>query len=1092
MRPPPSLVQWLVAGANGGAPSWQGPAFWGVDNVRTAANTNGFYGGPLPAPGEWVRLSVPAILVGLEGQTVQGIAFATYDGAAAWDRAGKLPASPGAAGSGGAPEVVGTPLVQGCATAPPGLVASWKGQGTSSDSAGTNNGTAWYLTTPYPTGEVGNAFGLNGNDANVNVPDAPALRFTNAMSVETWIMPTLSGARAILSKWDIATGPNQRWYNLYINANGYANFTVSSDGTAGAGSCGLVTSAIMVTNGVWTHVAATYDGGVLSIYLNGSLQSPTTFWSAGIHAGPDDVGIGGVVGGASNGAVGAPFGGEIDEASLYSSVLTAAQVQSIYQAGSAGKCPLAPCAPVPPSLVAWWKGEGNALDSAGNNNGTNYYATYAGGEVGQAFSFNAYDGNINVPDAPALRFTNPMTVETWIMPTVSGARAILSKWDIATGPNQRAYNLYLDANGYANFTVSSDGTAGNSIIVSNTSPVPLNTWTHLAATFNEPSLSLYVNGQLAGSNTWYHTIYAGNDAVGIGGVVGGATGGAVGAPFGGEVDEASLYSSALMPAQIQAIYAAGTAGKCGPVSVAMVNDPTQDSGDTDPTHDVNKNTESECCFILANNSQTIVAAFSNTHLDEAGFGSKNLGEIFPGIPAPRSTYWSLSTNGGTWFTNTLPLPPSPTNMTSAWQGDAPNPVICYDPGAGASGTIYLLCNCSREPANWYGFRLWTSTNLGANFTLVNTNIPGDSWGISNVDRPMINVNLTNHDLYVAGVATFTNGGLFAASSANGGTSWTNCKLFDPNGHMPDIAVTPAGAVYVTWVTSTNTNGGYSNSVSYAWLPAGSTSWSGPASLGITLNSTEYWGERSPLRFKGDSASDSFQTLPFPRAVFANGYIYLVYSDLPYRGSTTDQGDIFLAEAEINGSDGSLILTTNVTVNNDGTQTDQWCPAIAVKPGGTELFVGYYSRQNDPVNNSWIRAYGAKGDVANGLANATFDCFPISPTAFQPLFAGTNSVASMQYDPVYPTGGYACWDDYARIVCPAPGRPPSCQGCITTIIGNFGDENWVQDDNTWAAADNKYFYYAWCDNSATWTTDILGTTNTTTRPDANVMLARIPQ
>ena len=195
------LVQWLVAGANGGAASWQGPAFWGVDNVRTAANTNGFYAGPLPASGQWVRLSVPALRVALEGQSVQGIAFASYDGAAAWDRAGKLPAA--APGSGGAGAGAQNLQTQSCTNAPAGLVAWWKGERNALDSASSNNGNPWNVTLPYPSGEVGYAFGLNGNNASVNVPDSSVLRFTSAMSVEAWVMPTLTGARAILSKWDM-------------------------------------------------------------------------------------------------------------------------------------------------------------------------------------------------------------------------------------------------------------------------------------------------------------------------------------------------------------------------------------------------------------------------------------------------------------------------------------------------------------------------------------------------------------------------------------------------------------------------------------------------------------------------------------------------------------------------------------------------------------------------------------------------------------------------------------------------------------------------------------------------------------------------
>ena len=44
------------------------------------------YMGALPAVGQWVRLEVPAAQVGLEGRTLNGMAFSLYDGRATWDR----------------------------------------------------------------------------------------------------------------------------------------------------------------------------------------------------------------------------------------------------------------------------------------------------------------------------------------------------------------------------------------------------------------------------------------------------------------------------------------------------------------------------------------------------------------------------------------------------------------------------------------------------------------------------------------------------------------------------------------------------------------------------------------------------------------------------------------------------------------------------------------------------------------------------------------------------------------------------------------------------------------------------------------------
>jgi hypothetical protein len=74
--------------------SWEHRAFWnnsGMDEIGFGdQDTDSLrYMGPLPATGTWVRLSVPASSVGLEGQTLNGMSFTLYGGKATWDHAGK-------------------------------------------------------------------------------------------------------------------------------------------------------------------------------------------------------------------------------------------------------------------------------------------------------------------------------------------------------------------------------------------------------------------------------------------------------------------------------------------------------------------------------------------------------------------------------------------------------------------------------------------------------------------------------------------------------------------------------------------------------------------------------------------------------------------------------------------------------------------------------------------------------------------------------------------------------------------------------------------------------------------------------------------
>src|SRR5258708_6766750 len=61
------------------------------------------------------------------------------------------------------------------------------------------------------------------------------------------------------------------------------------------------------------------------------------------------------------------------------------------------------CVSVPSGLVGWWPGEGNTDDIQAGDNGTlQGGATFAPGEVGQAFSLNGTNAYVQAPDSSAL------------------------------------------------------------------------------------------------------------------------------------------------------------------------------------------------------------------------------------------------------------------------------------------------------------------------------------------------------------------------------------------------------------------------------------------------------------------------------------------------------------------------------------------------------------------------------------------------------------------------------------------------------------------------------------------------------------------
>ncbi len=97
-----------------------------------------------------------------------------------------------------------------------------------------------------------------------------------------------------------------------------------------------------------------------------------------------------------------------------------------------------------PGPVAWWKGEGNANDSADSHNGIVIGGvSYLVGEVAQSFSFDGTSGAISVADAPGLRPAS-VTLEGWIrIQDVTGVHVIIAK-RVGAG-SLDSYSLFLDS-----------------------------------------------------------------------------------------------------------------------------------------------------------------------------------------------------------------------------------------------------------------------------------------------------------------------------------------------------------------------------------------------------------------------------------------------------------------------------------------------------------------------------------------------------------------------------------------------------------------------------------------------------------------------
>ncbi len=228
------------------------------------------------------------------------------------------------------------------------------------------------------------------------------------------------------------------------------------------------------------------------------------------------------------------------------------------------------CVPPLSGLVSWWPGEANANDAVGGNNGVlQGGAGFGSGEVGQAIDLDGSSGYVRVANQPTLNTPDGLTVDAWIYPTAfGGARDIATKWDDPTGQWSWIFKLHNDGSGRLRIEISRGdhnalGDLGGSTIL------PPNKWSHVAATYDRSTsqLRLYVNGGIDSEGfANYGNVAINNSATDL---LIGATNGQTGTPseyFQGRIDELQLFDRALSPSEINAIFTAGSAGKCAPTT----------------------------------------------------------------------------------------------------------------------------------------------------------------------------------------------------------------------------------------------------------------------------------------------------------------------------------------------------------------------------------------------------------------------------------------------------------------------------------------------------------------------------------------------
>jgi hypothetical protein len=245
---------------------------------------------------------------------------------------------------------------------------------------------------------------------------------------------------------------------------------------------------------------------------------------------------------------------------------------------------ICPCVPPPAGMVDWWTFDEPAGPVANdiasfNNQGVHMNGpTVIPGKVRNALCFNGDNQWVEVRDHPEINFLGDcandvgesFTIDAWIRLSpngVQGVRTFLDKRDNPASP--QGYSFYVVngrlgfqmGNGVGNNICNTPGSACNNYVEPNASITP-GVWHFVAVTVQRcrGMGTLYVDGNpvlvftpLSGDLNNAANMFIGvrNPAFG-------------GANFPGCIDELEYFKRALSQAELQAIYNAGSAGKCKP------------------------------------------------------------------------------------------------------------------------------------------------------------------------------------------------------------------------------------------------------------------------------------------------------------------------------------------------------------------------------------------------------------------------------------------------------------------------------------------------------------------------------------------------
>ncbi len=213
-----------------------------------------------------------------------------------------------------------------CVLAPPSICAWWPGDGGGAaiDLISAPATGSFIDNTIYTSGFVGDAFLFDGMGDRVETASAAKLNPFQQFTLDAWIRADnldAAGVETFIEKLDGAS----RGYWLYMQ-DGFLGYELR-----GSSASASNVSSSFVGDGNWHLIALTVEPGFVRLYVDGVKILEDTGFTFGNFANNRPFRIGGTTNGED-------FAGAIDEVEYFRRSLTEAEIVSLWEAGSTGKC----------------------------------------------------------------------------------------------------------------------------------------------------------------------------------------------------------------------------------------------------------------------------------------------------------------------------------------------------------------------------------------------------------------------------------------------------------------------------------------------------------------------------------------------------------------------------------------------------------------------------------------------------------------------------------------------------------------------------------------------------------------------------------